>query len=151
MTGSWESEGISKLTKKVWPKAQLYAKQYFPDINLENISLLPSKIIHRKIITRNVKPWDHHAQHRFCISNKTQSQLHRQLFLLMVQGELSQASRAALVLTGQRCSPFALFQQPHCDKISFCCGFPEQNLFPTSPTHKSLTGVGFNCDNANQD
>lgn len=56
-------------------------------------------------------------------------------------------------LRDQRRSPFALLQQPRSDKISFCFGFPERNLFPTAPTHKLLgvTGVGFSCDNADQD
>lgn len=56
-------------------------------------------------------------------------------------------------LRDQRRSPFALLQQPRSDKISFCFGFPEPNLFPTAPTHKLLgvTGVGFSCDNADQD
>lgn len=144
-------KGAVSLQKKAWPKAQLYAKQYFLDLNLDSISLFPSKIILRKIITRNLKPWDHQAQHHLCTNNKTQSQLRHQLFLLMVWGEPSPGSRAALALTGQPRSPFAPLQKPHCDKISFCCGFPEQNLSPTAPTHRSLTGVVFSCDNANWD
>lgn len=63
--GAWSSE----LTKKSLAWRSALCKRHFPDLIFDSISHLPSKIILRKIIVRNLKPWDNHTQHHFSITN----------------------------------------------------------------------------------
>lgn len=63
--GAWSRE----LTKKSSAWRSALCKRHFPDLNCDSISLFPSKVILRKIIIRNLKPWDNHSQHHFGITN----------------------------------------------------------------------------------